>query len=194
MHFILFCEVTLYISDYKWYSCLSTRHQIWLGEFGLTGSGHTEDLKTLRAACPASCLPLMGRCKVHARGCHWLAASAAYESGRSASGASKRKWAPQTTRDIPKRVQKASINETELHTKRTCRTINTSIFPVPFWLWPASDFIEFYNFISETPVFITYLFVEIHGTFHLYHILIPKRLMPQNVSCYMLLYATWDTY
>jgi len=47
---------------------LSTRHQIWLGEFDLTRLGHTEDLKTVRAAYPASCLPLLPRCKVHMPG------------------------------------------------------------------------------------------------------------------------------
>jgi len=42
------------------------------------------------------------------------------ESSRVAQCASKRKWAPRTTRDTPKRVHKPSIKETGLISKLFC--------------------------------------------------------------------------
>jgi len=47
------------------------------------------------------------------------------ESSRAALGASKRRWAPQTTRDAPKGIQKASINEVEVKLEARFSTLRT---------------------------------------------------------------------
>jgi len=73
--------------------------------------------KTIPVACPTSCSALMGGCKgtVHVRCCHGLAnqCSIHFKNTRVAHGASKRRWAPQTTRETPNGVQKPCVNETE---------------------------------------------------------------------------------